>query len=190
MKVKITPRNVLGFVIVLMVLSLVLAVLRNFRGGLPEEILEALPKNVDLALKKIDYTETREGVRRWNLIADSADYNVKSGTTVVQNVFMTFYDEKGVEAGTLTAQSGETQSDNKKVTVHGDVVIKSSRNYTFYADRLDYSDVTRMISTDSPVHIVSSRMDLTGKGLRLNVDTQAYRVFSDVKARLHGDDKR
>jgi LPS export ABC transporter protein LptC len=189
MKVKLTPRNVLGFAIVLMVLALALTVLRNFRGGLPEEILDALPKNVDLALKKIDYTETRDGVRRWKLIADSADYNVKSGTSVVQNVFMTFYDEKGFEVGTLTSQSGETQSDNKKVRVQGDVVIRSSRGYTFYVDQLDYSDATRMISTESPVQIVTSRMQLTGKGLRLNVDTQAYRVASEVQARLHGKDK-
>ena len=98
MKAKLTLRNVLGFVIVLMALSLALTVVHNFRGGLPEEILDALPKNVDLALKKIDYTETRDGVRRWNLTADSAEYNVKSGTTVVQNVSMTFYDEKGLEA--------------------------------------------------------------------------------------------
>jgi LPS export ABC transporter protein LptC len=189
MKIKITLRNVLGFAIVLMALSLALTVLWNFRGGSPEEIFEALPKNVDLALKKIDYTETRDGVRRWNLVADSADYNVKRGTSVVQNVFMTFYDEKGVEAGTLTAQSGETQSDNKKVTVRGDVVVKGSRGYTFYVERLDYSDATRMISAESPVRIVTSRMELTGTGLHLNVDTQAYRVSSDVKARLHGNDK-
>ncbi len=180
----------MGFAIVLMAFSLALTVLWSFRGGAPEKILDALPANVDLALKEIDYTETRDGVRRWNLIADSADYNVKSGSTIVQNVFMTFYDEKGVEAGTLTAQDGEAQSDNKKVRVHGDVVIKSSRGYTFYVDQLDYSDATRIISTESPVHIVTSRMELTGKGLRLNVDSQAYRVSSDVKARLHGNDKQ
>lgn len=186
MKTKITLRNALGFIILLMVLSLVLTVIRNFRGGTPEEILEALPKNVDLALKKVDYTDTRDGIRRWRLIADSADYNVKSGSTVVQNVFMTFYDEQGVEGGTLTALSGETQTDKKMVRVYGDVVIKSSRGYTFCTDQLNYSDVTRMISTDSPVHIVSSQMELTGRGLQLNVDTLAYRVFSDVKGRLNG----
>ncbi|OHB28320.1 MAG: LPS export ABC transporter periplasmic protein LptC [Desulfuromonadaceae bacterium GWC2_58_13] len=173
-----------------MALSLALTVVHNFRGGLPEEILDALPKNVDLALKKIDYTETRDGVRRWNLTADSAEYNVKSGTTVVQNVSMTFYDEKGLEAGTLTAQDGETQSDNKMVRVHGDVVVKSTKDYIFYSDQLDYSDVTRMISTESPVRIISAQMELTGKGLQLYVDTLAYRVFSDVKARLHGDEKQ
>ncbi|WP_432821092.1 LPS export ABC transporter periplasmic protein LptC [Trichloromonas sp.] len=190
MKVKITLRNVLGFAIVLMALSLAVTVLWNFRGEAPEEILQVLPGNVDLALKKIDYTETRDGVRRWNLVADSADYNVKSGTTIVQNVFMTFFDEKGVEAGTLIAKNGETQSDNKKVSVQGDVVVKSSRGYAFYAEQLDYSDATRMISTESPVRIVSSRMELTGRGLRLNVDTQAYRVSSDVKARVQGSGKQ
>ncbi len=190
MKIKITPRNVLGFFIVLMALSLAFTVLWNFRVGSPEEFLEALPKNVDLALKKIDYTETRDGVRRWTLIADSADYNVKAGTTVVQKVFMTFYDEKGQEAGTLTAKKGEMQSDNTKVTVSGDVVVVSSRGYSFYSDQLDYSDGARMLTTDSPIEIVSTRMKLTGTGLGLNVDTQAYRVLANVKATILGDDKR
>ncbi len=189
MKHKLTLRNILGFAILSMALLLALTVLRNFRGGTPEEILEALPENVDLALKKIDYTETREGVRRWNLIADSADYNVKKGTSAIQNVLMTFYNEKGDEAGTLTAQRGETESDSKMVSVYGDVVVTGVQGYTFYADQLDYSDASRVISTESPVRIVTERMELTGKGLHLNVDTQAYRLSSDVKGRLHGNDK-
>ncbi|MEJ2201997.1 MAG: LPS export ABC transporter periplasmic protein LptC, partial [Desulfuromonadaceae bacterium] len=80
-------------------MSLVLMIAWNFQGRSPEEMLKALPANIDLALKKIDYTETREGVRCWRLMADSAERDVNSGVTHIQNVAMTFYDDQGGDIG-------------------------------------------------------------------------------------------
>jgi LPS export ABC transporter protein LptC len=190
MKTRITTRNVIGFFIVAGAFSLALMIVWNFRGSSPEKILEALPANIDLSLKKIDYTETRDGVRRWNLMADSAERNVKSGVTRIQNVFMTFYDETGAEVGTLSAQNGVIQSDSKNISIYDDVVVRSVRGYTFYSDRLDYSELTRQLTTDVPVRITSARMEITGKGFSLDVDRQVYRLLAEVKVQLYGGAKQ
>jgi lipopolysaccharide export system protein LptC len=190
MKERITPRNVLGFFIVAVVFSLALMIVWNFRGSSPEKILEALPANIDLSLKKIDYTETRDGVSRWNLMADSAERNVNSGVTRIQNVFMTFYDENGLDVGTLSAQTGVIPSDRKNISIYDDVVVRSVRGYTFYSDHLDYSESTRQLTTDVPVRITSERMEITGKGFSLDVDRQFYRLLADVKVQLYGGTKQ
>lgn len=169
-------------------LALLVTVFSNYRGGEPEDILETLPKDVDISLKKIDYLETRAGVRRWSLVADSADYNVKAGTTLIRNVSMTFYDEQGLEEGVLTAKSGEVHTESKQVAVWGEVLVKSRRGHSLHTERLAYSETTRTISTEAPVRMVSEKMEMTGTGLRFNVDNYSYRILAKVKGRLQGAD--
>jgi LPS export ABC transporter protein LptC len=112
---------------------------------------------------------------------------VKADRTLVIYVFMTFFDDLGEIAGTLSAKSGEINTESKEVAVQGEVVVESVRGYTFYSDRLDYADATRTISTDDPVRMVSEKHELTGTGLRFNVDKHAYQILSKVRARIQGD---
>lgn len=184
MKIKINSRNVLGFFIAALSFVLLVTVLVNFRESSPEELIEALPKNVDIVLKGIDYTETRDGVRRWHLLADSADYNVKEGRTLIRDVFMTFFDEQGEQIATLKSQTGELHSEHKEVTARGEVVVESVRGYVFYSDYLDFSEAARLITTDAPIRMLSDEMELTGTGLRFDVDKHAYQVLGQVKARI------
>ena len=38
-------------------------------------VLPSLPKNIDVSLQKIHYTETKSGVKKWDLLADKAEYD-------------------------------------------------------------------------------------------------------------------
>lgn len=184
MKIEINPRNLLGYFIAVLSSVLLVVVLVNFRERAPEELIEALPKNVDVALKGIDYTETRNGVRRWHLLADSADYNVTDGYTLIRDVFMTFFDEQGEQIATLKAQTGELHTESKEVTARGEVVLESVRGYVFYSDYLDFFEAGRLITTDAPIRILSDNLELTGTGLKFDVDKHAYQVLGQVKARI------
>ncbi len=161
-----------------------MTVVVNFRGGGPEELIEALPKNVDLALKKINYTETRNGIRRWSLIADSAAHSAAEAITRLEDIRMTFYNEQGLEDGTLTADRGKMNSESRQVQVEGNVVVTSAGGYVFYSEQLWFSDVDRLIYTDVPVRLVAEGMDVTGQGLRLDVQDHSFRLLSDVEARI------
>lgn len=184
MKIKLSSRNILGFFIAGLSSVLLVTVLVNYRERAPEELIEALPKNVDIVLKGIDYTETRDGVRRWHLLADSADYNVTDGYTLIRDVFMTFFDEQGERIATLKSQTGELHTESKEVTARGEVVVESVRGYVFYADYLDFSEAARLITTDAPIRMHSDELELTGTGLKFEVDKHAYQVLSQVKARI------
>ncbi len=148
------------------------------------EVLESLPSNVDLALKKINYTETHEGVRRWTLLADSAAHSVQEGVTHIENVTLTFYDEKGAENGTLTANGGQMDHGSNRVEVNGDVVVVNPRGDAFYTERLAYLDGQRLIVTDEPVRMVGEELEVTGRGMRLNVENSTYELLGEVTARI------
>lgn len=190
MREKVSVRNVLAFAILAMVAVLAVVIFRNYRGDTPEAILGALPKNVDLSLKKIDYTETRNGVRRWQLIADSANYSVKNTTTHVENIHMTFYDKQGRDEATLTAQKGEMHTEKRDVSASGDVVVSTVNGYDFFSDSLFFSENDRKIRTEDPVHIVSSQMKVSGEGLEFDVDSHKYLLRSKVRALITKSDGR
>ncbi len=189
MKKNLNVRNLLALAILFLAGSLAVTVVRNFRGPAPEKVLESTPRNVDLALKKIHYTETRDGVRRWTLVADSAAHDMEDGIAHIKNIRMTFYDAGGVGAVTLTARRGELKPDAHEMEARGNVVVKSARGYTMYTDRLQYRENDRMIRTAEPVRLVSKTMDVRGKGMRFNVQDQSVRLLSDVRGQVKGKDK-
>lgn len=183
---RLNARNVLPFVILLLAAVLTVTVIRNFQGGSPEEALEALPRNIDLSLKEISYTETRDGLRHWTLAADSAAHSMGEGVTRIENIRMTFYDRQGAEDVTLTARSGSFRADTREVEIHGDVVVKSPRGFALYTEHLQYREKDRLLLTSDPVRMVSDRMELTGKGMRLSVPDRTLKLLSAVRARIEG----
>jgi len=183
---RLNVRNLLALVILLLAGALTVTVIHNFQGASPEEDLQALPRNIDLSLKQISYTETSDGLRRWTLLADSAAHSMGEKETRIENIRMTFYDRQGGEDVTLTARSGSFRTDTREVEVHGDVVVKSSRGYVLYTEHLRYREADRMVLTDDPVRMVSDRMELTGKGMRLSVPRHALVLLSAVRARIEG----
>lgn len=187
---KINSRHLLGILILVLSALLAAAVVRNYRGPAAEEVLEALPRNVDLSLREVHYTETREGVRRWTLIADSAAHSAGAGVTHIENVRMTFYDVQGAGDLTLDAREGTLMTETRQVEVSGDVVVRSPRGYTLYTDRLHYTESDRRIRTEAPVRIVSQAMEMNGRGMELDVEKQTFVLLAGVKARWTAEGKK
>lgn len=179
-------RNLLAVVILLLAIVLAVALARNFRGDGPAEVLEDLPKNVDLALREIHYSETRDGVRKWSMVADSAAYSAGAGVTSVENIRMTFFDRSGRETVKLTSRRGEVETESGEVTLDGDVVMTSVRGYTVSTERLVYRKSDDVILTDTPVQIHSAWMELSGRKLRLQVQDQQMTLIGDVRTLIKG----
>ena len=182
MKFRFNLRNLLAAAILVFASILVVMTLRNFQGGGPEEILETLPRQADLSLQKIHYTETRDGVRHWTLVADSAAHSVGEGATRLENVRVTFYGAEGVGDVVMTARRGEFNSDRGEVEAIGDVVIQSPQGYAIHTERLQYRQQERLIRTEEPVRLESRTMQVTGRGMRFNIDDRKLTLLSTVTA--------
>jgi len=183
-------RNLLALAILVVAGILVVVVVRNFRGDGPVEVVEQLPKNVDLSLRQVHFSETRDGVRKWTMVADSADFSAGVGMTHVEKIAMTFFDGVGKETVTLTADSGEVQTESGGVTLLGNVVVKSVRGYTIRTERLDYDKTADLIRSTSPVHIASGWMKLSGHSLRLRVQDQRLALGGGVETTIYPDKER
>jgi LPS export ABC transporter protein LptC len=152
--------------------------------------LEDLPENVDLALREVRFSETREGVRKWAMVADSAAYNAGSGVTSVENIRMTFFDRDGHETVKLNSRQGKVQTESGEVTLSGDVVMTSVRGYTIRTERLVYRKSDDVILGDTPVKFSSAWMELSGRKLRLQVQDQQMTLSGDVRTLIKGKQPR
>jgi LPS export ABC transporter protein LptC len=187
MKQYFNIRNILAFFIIVGVGALIMTVLRNQDRFSPGAVLETVKPEADLALQRIHYTETRDGIRRWTLEADSAKHDVGEGVTRIENIRVTFHPESGDGADTtMTASQGTVRIEEGELSVQGNVVVHSPDGYTVETESLQYRESERQISTHAPVRLVSEGMEMTGNGMILNIQEQTFVLLANVQAQLDG----
>jgi LPS export ABC transporter protein LptC len=165
--------------------ALLFVISGRFQAPLVEKVIEALPEDVDLALKKISYTETRGDEKLWTLSADSVDHIAGQKQTLVENVRMIFFSQGEFGDVTLTARKGQWFSQEGRIDLQGDVVAQGSTGYALYTERLTYLKEEGLFLTDLPVRLVNREMELTGTGLRLPIENQRLKLLSNVRGKFH-----
>ncbi len=76
----------------------VVIVLKTNQSNGPVEILKQLPKNIDISLQKIHYTDIKDGKKRWTIVADRVEYDKTSDYTYFKKIKMDIF-PKGEENG-------------------------------------------------------------------------------------------
>lgn len=183
----ITTRNFIILVILLIAVWVAVLGGRYSRVLWPEAPLELIPDNVDLTLKNIKYTKTRDGEPLWTLIADSAAHSMDDSITRIKNVRMIFYDQDDGDV-LLTAESGELIPEHSTVTVSTNVVVKNPKGNTLKTDFLEYKEAVNILQTDRIVTIIGDHFVVKGKGMTVDVDERTLVLLSDVKAEFKGMD--
>jgi len=175
-------KRILGVLIIVSLVALGVVVSRHLIQSDPEQLIELLPKDIDLALQNLHYTQNEDGQRRWTLDADKAEYLKENSTARLEEVRLVYYKAQSFGDVHLKADRGELAQDSRELDVWGDVVLTTERQEKFFTDRLHYSDQKRRLSTESNIRIVSPRLDLTGTGLQVDIDKGYLVVKSNVRA--------
>jgi LPS export ABC transporter protein LptC len=184
-------RNLLLLLALLVVAGLSAIVALRYRPPVEiTRVAKALPEGVDLALKDIDYTHSEGGVARWRLVARQVAHRDSDRLMTVSDLHLTFYDERGVEQGTMRARTGQVNADFSSVEVNDQVEVASRSGYTLHTDRLVYTQADRTIRTESPVKLIADGLKLDGVGMDLDLQTLRMRVHSRVHATLQPRGKR
>lgn len=181
----ITTRNFI--ILVLFSAAVWVAVLggRYSRVLWPEAPLELIPENVDLTLKNIKYSKTKDGEPLWTLVADSASHTMDDSITRIKNIRMIFYNQDDGDA-VLTAESGELIPEYSTITVSTNVVLKNAKETTLRTDYLEYRETENILQTDRTVKIIGDHFVIKGKGMTVDVAERTLVLLSEVKAELKG----
>nr|NIQ97029.1 LPS export ABC transporter periplasmic protein LptC [Desulfuromonadales bacterium]NIR33037.1 LPS export ABC transporter periplasmic protein LptC [Desulfuromonadales bacterium]NIS43056.1 LPS export ABC transporter periplasmic protein LptC [Desulfuromonadales bacterium] len=160
-------RNALAVLIVAGAVALAFSVFRGVdenRRGEPIQEPEPPPES-DVSLKKVRYTETSEGKRKWTLVADGVEYWRDSETSRLENIEITFYRRESGGDVLLTARKGKFHLDSREVELWDDVELQTGDGMTFRSERAFYSEQSRRISSPGKVHLASAGFDVDAVGM-------------------------
>lgn len=178
-------RHILALVIILASLYLVLSLaLKLGSDSRKEEKLPALPRNVELSLDNIHYTETSEGIRQWDLFADKGEYDKERNITKLVGVRLVLYQTGS--GGNLTLLSDQAQYHNatKDVNLSGNVLLKSASGMEFSTGRASFNASRSLVFTDDRIEFTDGGMNVTGVGMEFFVKTREVRILHDVTAKI------
>jgi len=177
----LTTRNLLILVLAVVVSAMSVLVLRTYREWGPAATFESIPENVDLALKNIKYTKTRDGEPLWTLVADSAAHSMADSITRIENIRMVFFDPDQGDI-VLTADQGEINPQNRTVKVRSNVIVASRSGNVMRTEDLEYTEATNSLHTDNMVRMNFDHFTVSGKGLKMDVAKRTFNLLSNVKA--------
>lgn len=176
-------RRFLAFAIILAAVSMAVTItLKVQRRNVPAETLRRLPVNVDVALQKIHYTETKDGVKKWDLLADQAVLDKKGEAVHLTGVRLIVAAGGGTGDIVLTADRADYDSRSKDVKLVGNVEAKSVSGMRFSTESAMYEDGRSMIKSTDRVKFSDGRLDLDGVGMELATATRNLKIMKDVTA--------
>jgi LPS export ABC transporter protein LptC len=168
---------------VLLSCLLVAFVLDRYQKSATPDPVESPPKTTaDLSMNQFHYTETRDGEPVWELRAESAEHDLATGLTRVNEIKVVFFDRNGLGDVTLSADQGVWQQEEKRLSVSKDVVLTSPEGYTCFADQLVYTESDAHLRSSGPVRLLSNQAEIRGVGLDINMLSKKLQLLADVRS--------
>ena len=176
-------KRFLGLLALVASLLVVATILFRMQGeGVPKLSVRKLPVQVDISLQKFHYTETKQGVKKWELSAERAEYNKKSNVTTLTGVRLIV--AGAVSTGDLKISADRAQYHNgtRDVTLAGNVNGASGKGLSFSTSRVTYVAARSQLETGERVRLADAGSELEGVGMEFHTQTRRFKLKKDVSA--------
>jgi len=178
-------RQLLALFVILASLSLVaIIVIKIYKGRVTKELLRKLPKNIDVSLKKIHFTETREGIKKWDLVADKAEFDKRKEVTHLTGVHLTIAAGGKMGDITLTAPRADYHNITRDVRLDGKIIANSSSGMEFTLENAEYIAARSVIVSSGRVRFTDGKLTMEGVGMEFKPETKNFRILSGVTANI------
>lgn len=186
----VSPRNirlVLALLVVAAVVGIVASIaLKSSRKAQPEQAAKQLPQNIDVVLHNARFSEMRDGVTAWELVADNAEYDKTGDIAYLTGVHMECVNSRAHGTIIVTSQKGQYSNKTRNVQLRGTVHVVTESGMVFDTESLDYLAAPAQFKTSEPVTFQHERLSLAATGMELNVDEEKARFFKAVDAVVEG----
>lgn len=179
-------KPLLAILVIAAIVAIVAVVLRNdSTGPVPAKpVNQQLPHNIDIALKRAVFSEIKNGLVLWELVADRVDYDKNGDTAYLTNIRMNFKKTVSRGAVTVTADNGVYSTMAKNIKMKGNVHIVNEEGADFKTASLDYNGVVSKFSTNDSVIFRQERLQLNAVGMDLSVDDQRAHFHSSINSSI------
>jgi LPS export ABC transporter protein LptC len=186
----LSPRNIrfaLALLVTSAIVGIVIAIsLKGFRPTSPGPVSQQLPQNIDVALQNARFSEMREGVTVWELVAKRVEYDKTGETAFLTDIHMVYVKSGTNGSITLTASKGEYSNISKNIRLRGKVHVVTDSGIVFDTDSLDYLAESSLFRTADHVNFYHERLSLSATGMEFYAKTETSRFFKPVDAVVKG----
>jgi LPS export ABC transporter protein LptC len=126
--------------------------------------------SADQVLEGFSHYVTNEGVLRSRVEADTAFFYEATQVTELHKLKVVFFDVKGAESSTLTAQRGTYRWQDGSMQASGNVVVVSPDGRRLATSALRYENATNLILTDQHFTFDRGEEHLEGNSFRSDPD--------------------
>ena len=157
-------------------------VFRMQKESAPKLSVRKLPVQGDISLREFHYTETKQGVKRWELTAEKAEYNKKADKTLLTGVKLAVAGGGAAGALQVIADRAEYDNDTRDVAMIGNVRGESEKGMRFSTSAVTYVAARSRLETAERVRISDAGSELEGVGMEYQTQTRKFRLMKDVSA--------
>ncbi len=170
----------LGSAVFLGVISTI-AVYIGYRSGMQSKTLipAAIKKAADMSLEKIRQTSLKNGIKEWDLEAESASLEDREKKMSLTKPSVKFFMKDG-NMLFLTADKGILKTDTKSITVSGNVIVKT-KGYQLNTRRLVYKSKKNILSSNDPVELFNPSFTVNADAMVMNTETLKTEFKGNVK---------
>jgi LPS export ABC transporter protein LptC len=126
--------------------------------------------SADQVLEGFSHYVTNDGVLRSRVEADTAFFYEATQVTELHKVKIVFFDVKGAESSTLTAQRGIYRWQDGSMQASGNVVVVAPDGRRLGSETLRYENGTNLIMTDKHFTFDRGEEHLEGNSFRSDPD--------------------
>jgi LPS export ABC transporter protein LptC len=174
--------------LICLVAGVLLLTFQGSRRG-EEEGPPPLETRADLTSKNIRLVGEGSGLKQWELRAREARHFQGGKMTVLDGIEAAFFIERGGVIR-LKGDWGRILHRTKDIELQGNIVIFTADGYQLTTDGLQYVDRTRQIQSSHRVDIAGNGLEITGKGMSIDLVTgklsMGGRVETVVSKALQG----
>ena len=152
----------------------------------PESVPQNIPPNIDLSLNNARFSEMREGVVEWVLVADRAEYDKNGDMAFLTRINMEFPKTATSGKTTVTSEKGEYSVKTKNMKLRGKVHLVTDDGVSFDTEWVDYIAARDRFVTTAPVKFNHKRLALTARGMEMDVKIQKAYFHKPIDADVAG----
>jgi len=150
-------------------------VIRLQQSKAPQLAIRKLPVQIDVSLQAIHFTDTRQGVKEWDLTADRAEYDKDKRRTSLSRVNLTIVNSRAGEIR-VTADRAEYDNTSKDVFLTGKVRGETASGVIFTAPAVTYVASRQTLESPEKVSLKNAGLSVEGVGMELHTKSHKLKL--------------
>jgi LPS export ABC transporter protein LptC len=142
-----------------------------------------LPDSAEQVMFKLRHLVTNAGVRRAQLVGDTAYFYDDGNRVELRVVRIVFFGATGDSSSVLSGRTGRYDVRQKRVEGRGNVVVTSVDGKRLSSPHLVYDQFTNQITSDTNFTFTEPGRTLTGVGLRTDPQLRNVQVLGQLGGR-------